>query len=290
MCPSTDSPVETEPTSTDTATDVSSDTPAAADVDTQQIFIVDLFQGDLGGNPAWDVLVNAANFYGAIIKSTEGTYYDGGDWFKKNWPAVKDISGDRYGKTWFRGAYLFLKFNLDGAKQADYYLANIDAAGGWDQGDIIPIIDVELGSEGKNADGTIDPKKRNSNYDASAQQIIDCTSACAEQLRSKTGRQIMLYGRGAMRDKEINDKMSCDIVWNPCYTSKIVMNGLQAWSLSDVALWQYCGDGTAALDESKFPRSIEGFGKVDISVYIDGANKPNLDSFKTRLGIGTVGS
>jgi GH25 family lysozyme M1 (1,4-beta-N-acetylmuramidase) len=274
--------------SSSTDTDATPDTTPATTGESQRILIVDVYQGDLGGKPAWDVLINAPNFFGAIIKASEGTYYDGGVWFKKNWPAVKEISNDRYGKTWFRGAYLFLKFNRDGVKQADYYLTTINAAGGWDKGDIIPIVDVELGGDGKQKDGSIDPKKRNSNQDASAQQIIDCTSACAERLRSQTGRQIMLYGRGAMRDRGINNKMKCDIVWNPCYTSKIVMNGLQAWNLDDVALWQYCGDGIAALDESKYPRSIPGFGKVDISVYIDGANKPTLDTLISRLGIGTV--
>jgi hypothetical protein len=97
----------------------------------------------------------------------------------------------------------------------------------------------------------------------------------------------MLYGRGAMRDKQINDKMGCDVVWNPCYTSGIVMHGLEAWTLDDVALWQYCGDGASALDEKKFPKSIANFGSPDISVYIEGANKPSLDTLIQRLGIGS---
>jgi GH25 family lysozyme M1 (1,4-beta-N-acetylmuramidase) len=256
--------------------------PATAEETHQQYLFVDVYALDLHGKPDWDVLVNTPKFFGAILKSTEGVHYDGGDWFKKNWPAVKTAGADRYGKTWFRGAYHFLKFNQDGAQQADYYLANIDAAGGWDGGDIIPIIDVELGN-----DGSKNPSKRNSNRDASAQQIIDCTSACAERLRSRTGRRVMLYGRGAMRDKAIKSRMSCDIVWNPSYTAKMVRNGLEAWNLSDIALWQYCGDGVAAFDEAKLPRSVPNFGKVDISVYIDGANKPTHDSLIARLGIGT---
>jgi hypothetical protein len=103
----------------------------------QPFLFVDVFADDVNGKPAWDVLVNTPNYYGAIIKATEGTYYDGGAWFKKNWPAVKDIGAARYGKTWFRGAYHFLKFNIDGTRQADYYLNAINVAGGWDAGDII---------------------------------------------------------------------------------------------------------------------------------------------------------
>ena len=234
-------------------------------------------------NPAWDVLIKTPRFYGAILKATQGSkgYNNDKGWFKKHWPVLKTIANGRYGSTWFRGAYLFLNLWDDGASQADNYLDTIDNAGGWDNGDIIPIIDVELGNDGSNG------KPRSRNQDVTKQQIIDCTTACADRLRSVTGRNIMLYGRGAMRDKGINSKMGCDVVWNPCYTSKIVMNGLEAWTLDDVVLWQYAGDGSSAIDEKKLPRAIPGFGNTDISVYIEGSNKPSFDKLKERLGIGT---
>ncbi|MFZ1852087.1 MAG: GH25 family lysozyme [Nitrosomonas sp.] len=251
--------------------------------ESKQYLFVDVYQDDLKGKPIWANLVQDPRFYGAIIKATEGIKYNGGSWFSANWQQLRNIVPKRYGKTWFRGAYLFLKFNQDGTKQADYYLDTIDAAGGWGEGDIIPIIDVELGN-----DGSKDPAKRNSNQDASAQQIIDCTMACAKQLRSRTGRRVMLYGRGAMRDRSITSKMGCDIVWNPSYTRTMVINGLSAWKLDDIALWQYCGDGVAGIEESKLPRTIPDFGKVDISVYIDGNKKPTLESLIERLGIGVT--
>ena len=277
-----DSPGEDSPA--DSTGDATTSTTSDGDPANTQFFFVDVYSQDLSGAPAWDVLVNTAKFYGAILKATQGIKGWSNDrgWFKNNWPILKSVAGDRYGSTWFRGAYLFLNFWQDGSDQADHYLDTIMDAGGWDVGDILPIIDVELGQDGK--DGK---HKRNPNQDATAQQIIDCTTACANRIKSVTGRNIMLYGRGAMRDKQINDKMGCDVVWNPCYTSHIVMNGLEAWTLDDVALWQYCGDGTAALDERKFPRSIARFGSPDISVYIEGANKPSLDTLITRLGIGT---
>lgn len=263
--------------------DVSGGSAVATDSDnpTGQFFLVDVSAWE--PNPGWDVLIDTPSFYGAILKASQGTSgsFDKG-WFNKHWPTVKNIGGDRYGSTWFRGAYLFLNLWQDGAAQADNYLDIVEKAGGWDTGDIIPIVDVELGNDGSNG------KPRNKNQDMSAQQIIDCTTSCADRLREVTGRNVMLYGRGAMRDKNINDKMGCDVVWNPCYTSKIVMNGLEAWTIDDVALWQYCGDGVASLDETKFPRKIPGFGNTDISVYIEGSNKPQFSNLKTRLGIGTV--
>jgi GH25 family lysozyme M1 (1,4-beta-N-acetylmuramidase) len=172
---------------------------------------------------------------------------------------------------------LFLNLWDDGVSQADNYLKTIEDAGGWENGDMFPMIDVELGNDGSNG------RPRNRNQDASTQQIIECATACANHLREVTGRNIILYGRGAMRDRQIKDKMGCDAVWNPSYTRTMVTNGLEAWTLDDIVLWQYCGDGVAGIDEQKLPRSIPGFGSPDISVYIEGANKPSFDKLRERL-------
>ncbi len=236
-------------------------------------------------NPNWQLLINTSHFFGGILKASQGIkgYLNDGGWFNTNWPQVKNSAADRYGSTWFRGAYVFLNLWQDGSSQADYYLEVVNDAGGWDSGDIIPIVDVELGNDGSNG------KPRNRNQDVSSQQIIDCTTACADRLKQVTGRNVMLYGRGAMRDKSINDKMGCDVVWNPCYTATIVMHGLEAWTLDDVVLWQYAGDGQGALpDQTRFPRTIPGFGNTDISVYIEGSNTPSLANMIQRLGIEAV--
>ena len=213
--------------------------------------------------------MDAPNFVGAILKAWEGLQYNDGGWFTNNWSAVRDAGGDRYGDSWFRGAYLFLRFASDGAAQADAYLRAVDKAGGWDHGDIIPVVDVELGSE------------KNSNFKASAEQIVDCTSACADRIRSETGRRVMLYGRGAMRERSITDHMKCDVVWNPSYTAHMVTNGLQAWDLEDIVLWQYCGDNKGFV--ANLPTSVAGFAKLDISVYIKGAQQPTLQMVRDSL-------
>lgn len=228
--------------------------------------LVDVYAGDVHGTPNWPAVAAAEHFVGGIIKATEGTGY-GPDWFVTNWQALRDAAPDRYGDTWFRGAYHFLKFALDGAAQADFYLSRIEAAGGFDTGDIIPIVDVELGNEGV-PDGQGGVRNRNSNWDASAQQIIDCTGAFAARVREVTGQQVMLYGNGAMRDKGISDRMGCDWLWIPRYTATLPrqMYERAGWDLSAVAMWQYCGDGTAALPG--YPTQVEDFGAVDISVVL----------------------
>lgn len=239
--------------------------------------LVDLYSQDLGGRPDWDAVVQAPDFVGAIIKATESTASDV-SWFNKNWPAIMKAGGDRYGTTWFRGAYHFLKFNTSGRDQADFYLKTVDKAGGFDVGDIIPIVDVELGNDGRpDEHGHRHP--RNSNWDASAQQIIDCTSEWAARVKSATGQQVMLYGNGAMRDKSINDRMNCDWLWIPRYTSTLPkqMYERAGWDLPKVAMWQYCGDGTAAL--AGYPNAITNFGKVDISVVLF----PTLADFQNNV-------
>ena len=64
--------------------------------------------------------------------------------------------------------------------------------------DIVPIVDVERGGE------------RNPNQRATAQQVIDCTSAWVNKVKETTGPPVCLYGRGAMRDLSITSKMGCE--------------------------------------------------------------------------------
>lgn len=225
--------------------------------------IVDVFAGDLDGEPDWKHLVAlGAPWHGAILKATEGTYYSGvdkdtgRDWFRTNWRALRDAAGDRYGVDFFRGCYHFLKFNQDGGKQADFYLKTLEAAGGFAIGDFWPIVDVELGSE------------TNSNQLASAQQIIECTSTFAARVKTQTGRKVVLYGNGAMRDKSIKNRMCCDLLWCPRYTSTLPREIYEraGWTQDQLLLWQYCGDGTASL--SGYPSTVPQFGACDISVLV----------------------
>ena len=90
-------------------------TPAASANDPGQPYLfVDLYSGDdarlVGKHPNWPILASTSGYFGAILKAWDGTRFNDGGWFQKNWPAVRDAGGDRYGDAWFRGAYLFLEF------------------------------------------------------------------------------------------------------------------------------------------------------------------------------------
>jgi GH25 family lysozyme M1 (1,4-beta-N-acetylmuramidase) len=245
----------------------------------------DLYPFDLGETPNFSIPEHTdvdgdgdSDFVGGILKATDGVSYGYTAWFIKNFQRLKE--SERYGTSWFRGAYHYLQFLQPGATQADYYLSTVEKAGGWDSGVIMPIVDIEFGGE------------RAANRTASTQQIVDQASAFAYRVKEKTGRRCMLYGRGANRDRSITSKMGCDCVWNPAYTERMVTSGLigtlpdgktAPWTIDDITLWQAVGDGVSATKIANIPKEIKGFGKVDISVYIDGARKPTLASFKARL-------
>lgn len=225
-----------------------------------QPLIVDCYQGDLHGHPAWSALARlGAPWHGAIIKATEGVGYSP-EWFDENWqrigPKADSPIATRYGVDWFRGCYHFLKFGVSGKAQADYYLTAVARAGGWSVGDFWPIVDVEMGGEG------------NANRRASAQEVIDCTTEFAERCTAETGRKVMLYGNGAMRDLGIRDKMGCSYLWLPRYTSALPKEIYEraGWTFDELVMWQYCGDGYSVL--SGYPAEPAGFGKVDISALV----------------------
>jgi GH25 family lysozyme M1 (1,4-beta-N-acetylmuramidase) len=251
----------------------------------QPYLFVDLYSGDegrlVGKRPNWQGLATVSGFFGAILKAWDGTRFNDGGWFQQHWPAVRDAGGEVYGNSWFRGAYLFLELLQDGAQQADAYLKVVDAAGGWDRGDILPIIDVEQGTEGRPAMSGKPAVPAHPNRGASKRQVIDCVTACANRIKESTGRRVILYGRGAIRDLGIKDRMGCDLVWNPAYTPTMVLHGLEAWNLEDVVLWQYCGDGTAAV--ANLPSTVPGFGTCDLSVFVKGTQIPTLPLVRDNL-------
>jgi GH25 family lysozyme M1 (1,4-beta-N-acetylmuramidase) len=214
---------------------------------------VDLYAGDIPdmGQAQWATLTKDPRFIGGIIKATEGLYYDGGTWFQRNWKALQGAKS--YGGFLFRGCYHYLKFNYDGAKQAEFYLRAAEKAGGFLPGDFLPTVDVERGGEG------------NSNRNATRQQVIDCVSAFSEATKERTGRPVCLYGNGTMRDLGISSRMGCDYLWLPRYTDTLprVTYERAGWDLSHLFAWQYCGDGQGYL--KGYPTETP-IGKVDISV------------------------
>lgn len=245
---------------------------------------VDIYRGDMDGKPDWGKLVQLGPpWHGAIVKATQGASYPLG-WFREQWKAIRDVgrAEGRYGVDWFRGCYHYLEFHIDGATQADFYLRAVAQAGGWDVGDFWPIVDVELGSD------------KSPNQLSTRRQIIECTTAFADRVREKTGRPVMLYGNGAMRDRQIVDRMGCEFLWCPRYTEGLPREIYEraGWSPEELVLWQYSGDGVSKL--KGYPRYPQGFGddcQVSVLTQPDGlrwlrsklwAEKPGADRWVLR--------
>jgi GH25 family lysozyme M1 (1,4-beta-N-acetylmuramidase) len=178
---------------------------------------------------------------GMYLKATEGTYYPANrptdrEWFLDNWMRVRVYAGVRYGKTWFRGAYHYLRCDEDGLAQADNFLALVDEAGGWGPGDLWPMIDVESAEQ----PATV-----------SAQQIIDCGRAFTTKVKAVTGRRCTLYGNIYLFQNGITDHLGCDTLIVARYTADLppVIYNRIGWSLANPAAWpsvvgwQLDGDG-----------------------------------------------
>jgi len=203
----------------------------------------------------WTTLVSAGlPWCGAVLKNTEGLYYNGGEWFTSNWQSMKMAAqaAGRYGVDFFRGCYHYIYVGESGTKQAQYYQAQIEAAGGWGNGDLWPIVDVE------NADQPADMSKG---------QIIDCVSQWAETITAITGRAPMLYGRTLLAQYNITDHMGCQLLWTADLSSTLPASVYEkiGWSRDQVFGWQYCEDGSGALKGYPMTTPI---GKLDCSAMI----------------------
>lgn len=225
--------------------------------DSGPYFLPDIYEPDLGASPNFDALAANPNVVGCILKATQGVSYMP-PWFAANWPRAKLAGGDRYGSSWFRGAYHFGTPEAPGDAQADYFLTAIDLAGGWDSGDMATAWDLESSKVAW----------------SSKQQVIDISSAFADRIKSQTGKAPLLYTGAMTRDMGITDHMGFDKMWSPH------LDMLRAsWPLEQFALWQYCGDGGKGYDlRSSYPGgqglslplSIDGWGGTDMNVVMDG--------------------
>jgi GH25 family lysozyme M1 (1,4-beta-N-acetylmuramidase) len=221
--------------------------------------ICDLYAGDLNGKPNIAKLVSAGPpWHGLMLKASEGTYYNGGQWFKTAWSETRSLASFRYGSDWFRAAYHYTIFAIDGATQADYYLRTVQAAGGF-SADLPPVIDAERA-------GQRSPPTK--------QQVIDCVSAFAARIKATTGKSPILYANSLLHDLGITDHMGCQYLWPARYAATLPASVYQGigWQLSEVLAWQYCGDGESYL--VGYP-SWSPMGACDISATIGAGGGAN---------------
>lgn len=231
---------------------------AAASAVLHDVLIADLYPFD-NRAPSWTTAQASPQLAGAILKASEGIAY-GGDlwwasWFRENWGPLRSSAGARYGESWFRGAYHFYRFD-DGTpqQQAQLFLDTVAAAGGWDIGDLPPVVDVELGGDNAAVAAQLD-----------AAEIIAQITAYTQALKQALGCPVMLYGGEALRSKGITDHLGCEVLWTADYAGALAPRVYEeaGWTGADTVLWQYTDGDT---NYTGFPTKIPGLGG-DLSVF-----------------------
>lgn len=205
----------------------------------------------------WDALAaSGLPWAGVTLKATQGLTYSSGDWLKQNWPALEQARTRAFRTDFLRGAYHYLTIADDGAKQAEFFLATMNAAGGFQLGDLWPIMDVE----------SVD------NGNPSVQQIIDCGSAFAMTILKETGLPTMLYGGSFLYDHGITSRLGCSNLWIARYTAQLPEAVYEriGWDLGSLWGWQYRGDSfnsqLKARDGTLYPDAAPGCGVCDLTV------------------------
>ncbi len=203
----------------------------------------------------WPTFAASAAFNGAILKATDGVSLPACEqWFVQSWEEVRGAAGERYAQDFFRGAYHYLEFFDDGAAQAGHYLDVVERAGGWQPGDLWPIVDVERG------------RTTSRNFAADGARVEDCVSAFAETIRRElgAGTPLVLYAGGVFRDLGITLAGVCTYLWAARYSRQLGSFEAYGWPDDRVVLWQYT-DGASNYTEQ--PSEAPGLGPSDLSVY-----------------------
>jgi GH25 family lysozyme M1 (1,4-beta-N-acetylmuramidase) len=235
---------------------------------------VDLYALDVNGDESVAALIAAGAPWSFIVaKASEGTYYDGGAWLKALWQAA--LATDRYGETWFRGAYTYLRADEDGVAQADYFLGCVARAGGWSSGDLWPILDFERGEQPANV---------------SAQQVIDVLSAAAARVKAVTGRAPMRYTGELFRSLGIVDPCGCPLLWCAEYgaalSPKVYTD--QGYTLANTWGWQYRGTSPQAAGPKGYPMTAPvgpggAAAAVDLTaIIVNGGGDPSAQLSWTK--------
>lgn len=216
--------------------------------------IVDLYSGDLAGTPAWAKLLAAGlPWAGALLKCSEGTYYNGGRWFSENWPEVRAVAeaAKRYGVDFFRLLYHYLRLNEDGAAQARFLYETVLAAGGFGSGDGPIVVDVE----------------RSENAGATLLDAETVTADFIAAIRQLAGRPVALYAGSFAIELGMKGLYGADALWIPRYSGLLDAEYDELGvDLAHTLAWQF--------REAGGPTYLQGYpamspiGDVDISALL----------------------
>lgn len=179
--------------------------------------------------------LRAQGVYFVQIKTTQGTTYRD-RLFPSFWSRAGQLQGP--GKV-YRGPYHFLTASGSGKDQADWFLTNLEKAGGLQHDDMAPGVDLEW--DVYQNTGNLDHWKNKG-----AQYIVDTAMGCLERIEQKTGRTPILYtGKSWFGPDTIPIARFKEFAKYPLWVfdydprRKIVEKPLLPDNKIQAALWQY---------------------------------------------------
>ena len=199
----------------------------------------DVYHGNLDLVPAARIAADP-RFGFVIMKATEGTRYSWAEtWLPQNWRAVGDT-------RLARGAYHYLLFREPGKEQAEFYLESVDGAGGFADGDLHPIFDVEWKlNEGVGKD-----------------VILDCISDFVSVIHAE-GHKVIRYGRSLFRDLSIATDTGAEFGWIPRYNDELGPTDDIGFAEPD--MWQYTN---GVFNFTSMPNAAPGMRPGDVNVVL----------------------
>ncbi len=170
----------------------------------------------------------------AFVRVSDGTQYVD-EQFEANWQGTKAAGI-------LRGPYQYFRPGQDAIEQAQLFVDKIEQAGGFEVGDLPPVIDVET------TDGMPTP------------QAVQAVEEWIAHVEANTGRRTIIYtGSYFWDDNSFGSSLSSYPLWTAHYTSAacpLVSDGWDHWTF-----WQYTSTGTVAgisgnVDENVFDGSL----------------------------------
>ena len=177
-------------------------------------------------NVDWEAVKAAGHTFG-IVKVSEGLGTPDRVFGKGRWQAMRDAG-------LVRGVYHFARpqKGRDPKDEVKEFLDLVDAAGGFDEGDLVPVLDLEaFGKAGK----------------LSAKQTFEWASGFAEAVHARVGRRPIIYTGVFWRETMGNppDNLRCPL-WLAAFVRDPKPFVPVAWAKESFAIWQHTETGSSA--------------------------------------------
>jgi lysozyme len=177
-------------------------------------------------NVDWEA-VKAAGHTFAFAKVSEGLGTPDRVFGKGRWKAMRDAG-------LVRGVYHFARpqKGRDPKDEVREFLGLVDAAGGFEDGDLVPVLDLEaFGKAGK----------------LTAKQTLEWASGFAEEVHARVGRRPIIYTGVFWRETMGNppDNLQCPL-WLAAFVKDPKPFVPTAWARESFAIWQHTETGSTA--------------------------------------------